>query len=80
MSTVCAFLFQEFPMAIKRVGLSWISISDRERAHSFFTKTLGLTIVEDHPEFGWMEIRGMQGGPVLGAGTAYKADCPNKKG
>jgi catechol 2,3-dioxygenase-like lactoylglutathione lyase family enzyme len=57
-------------MAIKRVGLSWISTSDRERAQSFFTKTLGLTIVEDYPEFGWMEIRGPQGGPVLGVGTA----------
>lgn len=57
-------------MAIKRVGLSWISTSDRDRAKSFFTKTLGLTVVEEMAEFGWMEVRGSQGGPVLGVGTA----------
>lgn len=57
-------------MAIKRVGLSWISSSDKDRVKDFFTKKLGLNIVEEHAEFGWMELQGAQGGPVIGVGTA----------
>lgn len=57
-------------MAIKRVGLSWISASDTARAKDFFVNKLGLNIVEEHPQFGWMEVQGEQGGPVFGIGTA----------
>ncbi len=57
-------------MAIKRVGLSWISSSDTVRAKDFFVNKLGLNIVEEYAEYGWMEVQGEQRGPVLGVGRA----------
>lgn len=61
-------------MAIKRIGLSWVGVADTIRSKSFFVDTLGLSLFEDHAEFGWMEVQGEQGGQVLGIGLAGKED------
>lgn len=61
-------------MAIKRIGLSWIGVADATRSKNFFVNTLGLTIFEEHAEFGWMEVQGEQGGQSLGIGLAGKED------
>ena len=57
-------------MAIKRVSLSWIGVSDFAKAQDFFVKTLGLKIAEKQEEFKWLELKGQDGGSVLGIGEA----------
>lgn len=57
-------------MAIKRVSLSWIGVSDFAKAQDFFVKTLGLQISEKQEEYKWLELKGKEGGPVLGVGQA----------
>ena len=61
-------------MTIKRIGLSWVGVADATRSKSFFVDTLGLSIFEEHAEFGWMEVQGEQGGQVVGIGLAGKGD------
>lgn len=61
-------------MTIKRIGLSWVGVADAQRSKSFFVDTLGLTIFEEHAEFGWMEVQGNMGGQSLGIGLAGKED------
>lgn len=54
-------------MAIKKVGLSWIAISDFEKSKDFFVNTLGLKIAEEQKEYSWIELKGSTGGSILGA-------------
>lgn len=53
-------------MAIKRIDLSWIVISDFNKSKNFFENTLGLELNEIHEQFGWAEFKGAQGGCLLG--------------
>ncbi|MFH1832006.1 MAG: VOC family protein [bacterium] len=57
-------------MAIKRIGLAWVGTSDMNKSKDFFTNTLGLKITDDKEEHGWLELRGPDGGPILGVCTA----------
>ncbi|MFH0898043.1 MAG: VOC family protein [bacterium] len=57
-------------MAIKRIGLSWVGVSDFNKSKDFFVNTLGLKIFEEQANYGWLEVQGTQGGPILGVGTA----------
>lgn len=57
-------------MAIKRVSLSWIGVSDFAKAQDFFVKTLGLKVSEKQEEYKWLELQGKDGGAVLGVGQA----------
>jgi predicted enzyme related to lactoylglutathione lyase len=57
-------------MAIKRISLSWVGVSDFAKAKDFFVNTLGLKVFEVHEQYGWMELQGKEGSQVLGIGAA----------
>lgn len=57
-------------MAIKRVALSWVGVSDLAQSKKFFLDTLGLHVFESQEEYGWLEVKGPEGNQVLGLGTA----------
>lgn len=57
-------------MAIKSFDLAWISVSDMQKAKRFFVDTLGLKIVEDQPDYGWLEVSGETGARIgIGIGA-----------
>jgi predicted enzyme related to lactoylglutathione lyase len=56
-------------MAINSIDLAWISVTNMKRARAFFVDKLGLTIMQDTPEYGWMELMGKDGGCALGVGA-----------
>jgi predicted enzyme related to lactoylglutathione lyase len=53
-------------MKVKEIGLSWIVVNDFEEAVKFYTDVVGLKLLESHPEFGWAELEGADGGARLG--------------
>lgn len=53
-------------MAIKNFGLAWIVVADLQKALDFYITTIGLKLNEHHPEFGWAELAGEDGGAILG--------------
>lgn len=55
-------------MHVKKIGLSWISVSDMAKARAFFVDTLGLSVTNDAPEFGWLELRAEDDSTLLGVG------------
>jgi hypothetical protein len=59
-------------MAIKQIGLSWITTSEATKAKKFFVDTLGLDVFEEYAEYGWLEVKGKQGDQVLGIGLTSK--------
>lgn len=61
-------------MAVKKIGLAWINVSDIKKSEQFFVDTLGLKLNEKSDEYGWMELTGVNGGGVLGVGKAMHKD------
>ncbi len=57
-------------MAIKSIGLAWISTADIKKAKAFFTDKLGLQVTTDSAEYGWLELEGKDGGMTLGVGAS----------
>ncbi|MDF2549594.1 MAG: hypothetical protein K0S07_661 [Chlamydiales bacterium] len=55
-------------MKVNRIELAWISVSDMAKAKEFFCQTLGLTLSNESPEYGWLELKGSEGGATLGVG------------
>lgn len=55
-------------MTIKRSDLSWITVSDIQKAKKFFTEVIGLELRTDTPEYGWIELMPKDGGSALGIG------------
>lgn len=55
-------------MAVKKIELISLSVAHFAQAKEFFTQVVGLTIVQDCPEYGWIELRGIDGGTTLGIG------------
>jgi len=66
-------------MAIKSMSLAWISASDIKKAKTFFADTLGLEVTTDSAEYGWLELKGKDGGFALGVGKS-SPECPIKAG
>jgi predicted enzyme related to lactoylglutathione lyase len=66
-------------MAIKSIDLAWISTKDMKKAKAFFADKLGLKIISDSPEYGWMEFTGSECGASLGVGQDTK-ECDVKAG
>jgi len=60
-------------MAIKRIGFSYVSVSDISKAKAFFVDTLGLKVFEEHAGYGWLELKGPDGGH-MGVGRANPQD------
>ena len=48
-------------MAIQEMGLVWIVVSQMEKAIDFYTKILGFTLNEHHPEYKWAELSSPDG-------------------
>ncbi len=59
-------------MAVKSIQLGWITVSDLEKAKKFFADTLGLQVMSHDPKYGWLELKGKDGGASLGVGQAQK--------
>ena len=59
-------------MNIKKIELIWITVGNFERSKHFFTNTLGLKVSCATPEYNWLELQGIEGGTLLGVGTAHK--------
>lgn len=55
-------------MHIKKMSLAWISLSDMAQSKKFFSETLGLKLVSEAPEYGWMELKASESSFRLGAG------------
>jgi len=55
---------------VNQIGISWITTQDSEKAKTFFQDTLGLKLVKDIPEMGWMEFEGHNGGIALRIGQS----------
>lgn len=53
-------------MAIQKIELIWITVSDLKKSVTFFTQTLGLSVHQLSEEFGWAEVVGKDGGCLLG--------------
>ncbi len=65
-------------MAIKKIELGWITVSDFKKTKKFFTD-IGLKLMESKEEWGWMELEGAEGGMRLGVGLANEKN-PDKPG
>lgn len=65
-------------MAIKSIGMPWITVSDMKKTEEFFKHKLGLSVTSHAPEFGWMEFAGKDGGLSLGTGM-YSPEYSDQK-
>lgn len=57
-------------MAVKKIELSWIVVTDLTKALKYFTEVVGLKLHSHHAEFGWAELIGPEGGSFLGIAQA----------
>lgn len=55
---------------IKKIELSWIVVSDINKAKKFFVDHIGLKIDTEDKEMGWLELSGHEGGAILGIAQA----------
>lgn len=53
-------------MSVREIGLSWIVVKDIKAAVRYYTEVVGLELSEFNEEFGWAELRGKDGGALLG--------------
>jgi predicted enzyme related to lactoylglutathione lyase len=51
---------------MSKMELSWVAVSDLDKAVDFYTNVVGLEIKEKHDLFGWAELQGKDGGARLG--------------
>lgn len=66
-------------MAIKKIELAWITVSDFNKSKDFFKNTLNLNMHEYHDLFGWAEFKGPDGGCLLGMAKSCDNDPCNLK-
>lgn len=52
------------------IGLSWVSVKDLKQAVEFYTKVVGLRVIQLHEEFGWAELAGDEEGMRFGLAQA----------
>lgn len=68
-------------MSLKKSEMSWIVVSDLNKSLEYYTKVLGLKLMEHNPEFGWAELSGSEpGGALLGIAQASEHDPDSKPG
>jgi predicted enzyme related to lactoylglutathione lyase len=53
-------------MSLISMDLAWIVVNDLKKAIEFYTKTVGLKLMEHNEEYGWAEFQGPKGGARLG--------------
>lgn len=61
-------------MVVKKTGLAWINVTDMEKTKRLFVDLLGMKVVDEQPQFGWMELEGVEGGSRIGVGKAMKPE------
>lgn len=61
-------------MAIKKIGLSWITTADFKKAQHFFVDTLGLEACEINDQWGWMELKAQGDDAIMGVGKQGEDD------
>lgn len=64
-------------MAIRKIELAWVTVSDLEESVKFYQDILGLTVKQNSPEFGWVELQGKEGGCLFG--LAKMQDTENEE-
>ncbi len=52
---------QGYVMNVRGNMLSWIVVKDLKEAIKFYTEVVGLTLLEQVPEYGWAELSGPEG-------------------
>jgi predicted enzyme related to lactoylglutathione lyase len=57
-------------MLAKKMGLSWITVSDREKAKKLFVDVLGMQLAGEAPEYNWMELKLGEGHLGVGSGCS----------
>ncbi len=66
---------------LKKSEMSWIVVKDIKKALDYFTKVLGLKLLNYHEEFGWAELSGSEpGGSFLGIAQVSDYDQDSKPG
>jgi predicted enzyme related to lactoylglutathione lyase len=68
---------------VKKVDLSWITVSDLNKAKKFYVDILGFKLESHEPKYGWMELIGVDGGMRLGIAQTQqqeKEGCAEKPG
>lgn len=53
-------------MTVKAIQMVWLVVKDFESAVEFYTKVVGLKLMECSEEYGWAELQGHEGGCRLG--------------
>ncbi len=48
------------------MNLAWIVVSDFKKAIEFYTKVVGLKLMEINEQYGWAELEGPHGGARIG--------------
>lgn len=69
-------------MAIQKIELIWVNVSDLKKSVDFFKNTLKLGVHQLSEEFGWAEVIGKDGGCLLGLAQGEKGQtdgCCDKK-
>lgn len=67
-------------MAIKKVDLSWITVSDISKAKTFFVDVLGFKVRTYEEKYGWLELVAPEGGMALGVAQAQsEGECSSEK-
>jgi predicted enzyme related to lactoylglutathione lyase len=68
-------------MVLKKSEMSWVVVADLKKALEYFTKVLGLTVLDYQPEYNWAELSGSEkGGAFLGLAQASEYDPDSKPG
>lgn len=65
---------------IKKMSLAWIAVNDINASKKFFKDTLGLDVINDTPEYGWMELKAPGTDFTLGVGQAREGHETEKAG
>ena len=53
-------------MNVKSIDMTWLVVKDFKAALEFYTKVVGLKLMESSEEWGWAELQGHEGGSRLG--------------
>src|SRR5688572_9097599 len=67
-------------MAIKKIGMTCLTVSNFADSRRFFIETLGLTETSGSPDMSWMELTAGDEEPMLGVGAANPEHGPSKAG
>lgn len=62
-------------MAILGMNLAWITVSDLQKAETFFEKAVGLKLEVSDNEHGWLEFSAGTSGMRLGVARAQEGGC-----